>query len=434
MYISRNRGACPPIDRLLSRPQPTCRRRRLAVTALVVGVGTAAALGGTALPAGAARSHTGRFHAARIHAAQVSRGHPGVTPATGGPDAAYVTPFTEVTTLASTVPGNGDVNPYGVAVVPRSSGDLVAGDTLVSNFNNSSNLQGTGSTIVEISPSGHRTVFAHIRLDKADSSLGGIGLTTALAVLRNGWVVVGDLPTANGSAKTAKAGGLIVLDDQGKVAETITGTLVNGPWDLTATNQGSSADLFVSNVLNGTVAAKGAVIDEGTVVRIGVTTPQQADGVPQVTSEQVVGSGFAEETNKAALVIGPTGLGLGADGTLYVADTLDNRVTAISDALGRTTTAGTGVTLSRNGALNAPLGLVVAPDGDILTVNGGDGNLVDITSAGTQAAIRTLDLSGSPAGSGALFGLAVVPGHGGVYFVDDATNTFELLGVPTPSG
>src|SRR5271165_1061262 len=52
----------------------------------------------------------------------------------------------------STVPANGDLNPYGVAFVPRhfdrGSGPLKHGDILVSNFNNSSNLQGTGTTIV----------------------------------------------------------------------------------------------------------------------------------------------------------------------------------------------------------------------------------------------------------------------------------------------
>src|SRR6266566_2747371 len=54
----------------------------------------------------------------------------------------------------STVPSNGDVNPYGVAFVPGSfpsGGLLKPGDIVVSNFNASSNLQGTGTTIVRIS-------------------------------------------------------------------------------------------------------------------------------------------------------------------------------------------------------------------------------------------------------------------------------------------
>ena len=52
-----------------------------------------------------------------------------------------------ITRVASTVPANGDVNPYGVALVLRSRGSLVKGHILVSNFNNSANLQGTGTTI-----------------------------------------------------------------------------------------------------------------------------------------------------------------------------------------------------------------------------------------------------------------------------------------------
>ena len=64
---------------------------------------------------------------------------------------------------ASTVPANGDVNPYGVAFVPRNfstgTGPLHAGDILVANFNNNQNLQGTGTTIVDISKSGAQSLF-----------------------------------------------------------------------------------------------------------------------------------------------------------------------------------------------------------------------------------------------------------------------------------
>jgi DNA-binding beta-propeller fold protein YncE len=89
--------------------------------------------------------------------------------------------------------------------------------------------------------------------------------------------------------------------------------------------------------------------------------------------------------------------------------------------------AGRGFTVSAGHHLNGELGLVVAPGGDILTVNGGNGNLVEITPSGFQITVRTLDTSGSPPGAGALFGLAVKPGHRAVYFVDDATNTLDLL-------
>jgi hypothetical protein len=225
---------------------------------------------------------------------------------------------------------------------------------------------------------------------------------------------------------TAKAGCLIILDSDGEVVETLNNEDgINGPWDLTSVDNGADSDVFVTNVLNGTVAADGAVVNRGTVVRLVLHTAGSA--APWVVSSTVIGSGFAERTDPAALVVGPTGDAVSAKGTLYVADTADNRIAAIPDALTRTHTAFTGNDVTSNGWLNAPLGLTLAPNGDILTVNAGDGRIVETTPSGAQVAFQWLDASGSPPGDGALFGLVVTPNKTGVYFVDDATNTFELL-------
>jgi hypothetical protein len=331
-----------------------------------------------------------------------------------------------VGTVGSTVPGNGDVNPYGVAVISNSVGRLVAGDVLVSNFNNKGNLQGTGTTIVEVSPGGAEQVFAHIgQHGPAARACGGVGLTTALAVLDQGWVVVGSLPTTDGTAATATAGCLFVLDSHGRVVQVIHDGMINGPWDMTAVDHGNKASLFVTNVLNGTVAAKGDVVDEGTVVRIDLAVSGRH--APVVRRETVIGSGFGEHSDPAALVVGPTGVALAPDGTLYVADTVENRIAAIPDALDRHTSALAGNDVSANGALMSPLGLTIAPNGDILTVNGGDGNAVETTPGGNQVATKMLDSSGAPPGAGALFGLAVAPDAKSLYFVDDATNTLNRL-------
>jgi hypothetical protein len=348
-----------------------------------------------------------------------------------GPAAAmptsFVGPFNNVQTIASTVPKNRDVNPYGVAVAPVTQGRLVAGDVLVSNFNAHRNLQGTGTTIVEVSPGGGVSLFASLDPNKLPGACpGGVGLTTALTALRSGWVIVGSLPTKDGSSATAQAGCLIVLDSSGNPVETIAGPPINGPWDMTALDNGGTAALFVTNVLNGTVAASPNTVDGGTVVRIELTT---AGAEPTVDSETVIGSGFPERTDPAALVVGPTGVGLASDGTLYVADSAANRIAAIGDAVDRTTPSG-GATVSSGGALDDPLGLAVAPNGDVLTANGGDGNLVETTPAGMQAAVKMLDTSPAPPGpngNGTLFGLAVAPDAAGVYFVDDGTNTLDLL-------
>jgi hypothetical protein len=349
--------------------------------------------------------------------------------------AAFVSGFSTVTTVASTVPGNGDVNPYGMAVVGHSQGRLVKGDILVSNFNNSANQQGTGTTIVSVSPHGAVHVFAQISAAHLPGRCpGGIGLTTALSILNGGWVVVGSLPTTKGDPATSKAGCLLVLNSEGKVVTTFSGHGINGPWDMTAVSFGRVAELFVTNVLNGTVKAAlkaginpaitpGPTVDRGTVLRLLVTTPSHGHSVPRLLGTTVIGSGFGERTDPAALVIGPTGVGIGHHGTLYVADTLSNRITAIPDALSRRHSAGTGYTVSAGRFLNAPLGLAIAPCGDILTVNSGDGNLVETTPHGAQVAHLTI----TPGGAGALFGLAVAPHGSGVYFVDDSVNTLDLL-------
>lgn len=331
----------------------------------------------------------------------------------------------DVASLASTVPDNGDLNPYGVARVPVSTGSLVAGHILISNFNNSSNLQGTGTTIVDIAPDGTMTQFARIDpMSLPGPCPGGVGLTTALVVLRTGWVVVGSLPTVDGTAATAQAGCLLVLDSQGNVVETFSGGPINGPWDMTALDTGSLAELFFTNVLNGTVAANGSVVNHGTIVRFLLSS--SSTQMPKLLLSTVIASGFPTRTDPAALVIGPTGLALNAKATkLYVADSLDNRLAVIVRPVFRVRSAGTGRTVSRNGFLDDPLGLTLAPNGDLIAANGNDGNLVEVTPGGRQVAHRLVDSSGSPPGAGTLFGLTAVPGH--VFFVDDGTNTLNVL-------
>jgi hypothetical protein len=336
----------------------------------------------------------------------------------------YLSQFSKVTNIASTVPANGDVNPYGITVVPQSTGKLVSGDTLVSNFNNGANLQGTGTTIMEISPSGSVTTFARIHGPLPGACPGGIGLTTALNILPGGWVVVGSLPTKDGSSATAQAGCLIVLNSAGVPVETWSGGVINGPWDSTAVSGYGWAELFVSNVLNGTVAHSPGTVDQGTVARLDIQlSPGQ---LPRLVRSTVIGTGFAERTDPDALVVGPTGLALGYGGQLYVADTVNSRIAVIPSALWRWSPVfDGGFTLTSGGGLNGPLGLTLAPNGDVLSVNAGDGNVVETNPFGRQVETVQID----PAGAGGdLFGLTIAPCGRGVLFVDDGDNTLKLFG------
>ncbi len=350
-------------------------------------------------------------------------------PAVAGPKAAR--PFLDqlhiVSQIASTVPSNGDVNPYGVTFVPQSAGRLVRGDVLVSNFNGKANIQGTGTTVVQVAPDGSVSQFAKITsLPTSMACPGGIGLTTALAALPGGWVVVGSLPTVHGGALPAAnpLGCLIVLNSQGTPVRTWTSPLINGPWDMTVREASGRAELFVSNVLSRPAGGRVTPPPAGLcdVVRLDVTLP--SGGPPRLATTTVIGNGFLWQQNKAALIQGPTGLALGANGTLYVASAVGSSISAIPDAANRTAAmSGQADIVSRGGGLNGPLGLTRAPNGDLIAVNGGNGNAVEITPAGRQVVTRTL----VPGGAGDLFGVTTDADGDGLLFVNDGTNALDLL-------
>jgi hypothetical protein len=327
--------------------------------------------------------------------------------------------------IASTVPAKGDVNPYGLAVVPATAGRLTAGDILVSNFNDKANVQGTGTTIVQVSPAGQTSLFADVaKLPAGMACPGGVGLTTALGILPGGWVVVGSLPTTKSGALPGldPAGCLIVLNDQGTVAETITNKNIVGPWDLAVTSTPTAAQVFVSNALGGNTSTSHGTPVTGncTVVRLDLALSTSSP--PALTSATVVGSGYPWRANKAALVLAPTGLALGHNGTLYVADTQTNTISAIPQAATRTTAqVATAGLLSAGGALDAPLGMTLAPNGDLVVVNGNNGNAVEITPAGRQLTTKTLVKNGA----GDLFGIITTPG--GIVAVNDGTNALGLF-------
>jgi len=316
------------------------------------------------------------------------------------------------------------VNPYGIVLVPASTGKLTAGELLISNFNDRANNQGTGTTIVQVSPAGRQSVFATLNASSLPGSCpGGVGLTTALSVLPGGYVVVGSLPTTNGKSATAQLGCLIVLDSAGRPVSTISGPQIAGPWDMTSTSQGNETTLFVSNALDGGAAKGVHTIKNSSVLRIRLRSG--AGEAPKVLDEQVIANKIPWRDDPAALVVGPTGVALASDGTLYLADTLDSRIAAIPNAMTRTSAVPDGGrTVSAGGLLKQPLGLTLAPNGNILTTNAGDGNIVETTPAGKQLIAQTAD---TKTGAGSLFGLVIAPEGKGIYYVDDGENTLRLL-------
>ena len=317
---------------------------------------------------------------------------------------------------ASTSPSNNDGNPYGVAFVPNGfapGGKLHPGDVLVSNFNNSAGLQGTGTTIVSISPSGQQSLFFQ--------GPTGLGLTTALGILGNRFVIVGNVPTTDGTSSTIERGSLIILDKNGNTVANLTNpTKLDGPWDLTIVQVGNFDFVFVSNVLN------------GTVTRLDLFVPPVGNNI-QVLSATTIASGYTHHSDQTALEVGPTGLAFDpVRDVLYVASTGDNAIYSISNPLFRISSAGKGQLVYRDNAhLRGPLGLVLLPDGNLITANGDAVNmnaaqpseLVEFTPSGHFIGETSID-----PGEGGAFGIAdAIHGDDLVFAaVDDNSNSLDI--------
>jgi hypothetical protein len=344
-------------------------------------------------------------------------------------DAGFLGGIRRHSLVTSTVPSNGDQNPYAVVIVPVTSGKLRQGDVLVDNFNDKNNLQGLGTTIVSVDPATRKlSLFAAVPRHLA-SCPGGVGLTTAMAVLKSGWVIVGSLPSQDGTTRTKGPGCLIVLDNQGNVAGTIAGPKIDGPWgNMAVIDNGDTATLFVSMTGFGVGAPQDEpeVVNKATVLRVGLSIA--ADRPPVVTNQTVIADGLGEQADKDVFIIGPTGLCLHGT-TLYVSDAIGNRVTAIPDAATRTTSAGVGQEVAKDGLLKRPLAMTMANNNHLLVINGLNGQVVEIDPVGgKQIYARWIDANKaqSPPGSGDLFGIAMTPSGDGFYFVQDEVNMLVL--------
>jgi hypothetical protein len=348
--------------------------------------------------------------------------------------------------VSSTIPGNGDLNPYGVAFVPAGfpgGGIISPGDVLVSNFNDINNCQGQGTTVIKFRPNNAAapdSVAPGVPAGQAGNAVTflqspkQVGLSTALGVLKGGFVIVGNVPSgpeANGMCSaTPSSGALQVIDRHGTLIATLTdpvGDIFGSPWDLTIANDtGGTAQLFVSNVLTGTVGRLDLAVNSS-----GVT----------ILRRFVVAQGYMTGLSSAAFVLGPTGLTHDQSGDLFVASTADNKIFKVPNASQPVPPAPTtGVVVVNDPHLRGPLGLVLSPAGTLLTANGDAVNadpthpseIIEFTTKGVF--VREFNIEATQGGA---FGLATATTFGfpvDISFaaVDDVSNSVLVRSLPVP--
>jgi hypothetical protein len=319
----------------------------------------------------------------------------------------------------STAPSNGDLNPYGLINVPSGfpAGSIRTGQLLVSNFNDSNNVQGKGTTIIVVDPaSGKSSLFF-------EGSVGTpLGFSNALTIARAGFVFAGSVPTSNRRGTKAEPGALLVLDNQGNLVDQLTKSdEINGPWGMAINDEGEEAQLFVSNVLDGTITRLEVSLQYGRFAVVG--TPL------------TIASGYAFGPDPTAVVVGPAGLAYDSNSdTLYVASELDNEIFALPGAGKTTSDLGLGnVVFSDSAHLRGPLGLILATNGDLITANAdpttvtkssaGPSEIVEFTKTGHF--VRTFSIDSAP---GSAFALNELFERGSIQFsyVDDALATLTI--------
>jgi hypothetical protein len=333
--------------------------------------------------------------------------------------------------ISSTIPANGDLNPYGIAFVPNGfapGGTIAPGDVLVSNFNASNNFQGTGTTIIKLTTNG--AVAPAVPAGQNGNAViffagNQPGLTLALGVLQRGFVIVGNVPTTDGTSNTISDGKLQVADRHGKLVATLTDhAFFDSPWGLTVNDLGNTAQIFVANVLSGTVSRLDVTVGGGTGIVI--------------NNRALIANNYTHRADPSALVVGPTGLLYDPSlDVLYVASTADNKIFAVPHAGSASIPVDKGTVVFADATvLRGPLALAFAPNGNLITSNGDAVNadpthpseIIEFTAAGQFVRQYNID-----AGADAAFGVATVLGSNASFnfaVVNDNNNSVAVYALP----
>ncbi|HMD01364.1 MAG TPA: hypothetical protein VKG44_00235 [Candidatus Baltobacteraceae bacterium] len=328
-------------------------------------------------------------------------------------DGSVLATLHRIVTIGSTVdPLNGDVNPYGLDVARATHPPLAAGDLVICNFNDSGNVQGTGTTIVALHPVPGATP---LHIAGAPSLLG----CNALALG----------PTDNIWAAAFAANDNPIVTPGGVVATTLPG----GPW------RHPFGEIFAWRAAPGSLGAfYESNAADGTIVRITIFPG------PKFVYE-IIARGFAVNGGAPGSILGPSGLQYDARrDRLFIVDGASNSVVVFErvsripaggiDVRGAGFFSGAYASLARlvyaGAPLNGPISSALLPGGHLVVGNtldpngqnlmvelGPNGRLLDVVNVDTGAA-------------GAIFGMVATGSFDfdtKLYFNDDNANALEVL-------
>jgi hypothetical protein len=346
-----------------------------------------------------------------------------------------------ITTIGPVTAGNGDDNPYGLALAPASAGLITQGDLIVCNFNDVTQTEGNGTTLIGLHPQAGATPYPIAQ----SSMLAGCN---ALALLAD--------DSISAAAWTPSLNPLVAAD--GTLSTPFTNAAIASPWgEAYVPAQGSSAAaLYISGAPGGTTYASA-----GNIIRVTLT----GDAPTAITE---IAAGFCTGGAPGG-IYGPAGLTYDpSSDTLYVVDTASNSVIALSNvstigadgvmvdgqctavtlptATAMPTFSGPSANSARviaHGApLSTPLSATLLSDGDLLVGNADIGptqtnvptiNLMIEVSPWLPGGFVGQPFQADPTTSGALFGIVATVNSAGqqiVYFNDDNSNAVMQIGPP----
>jgi hypothetical protein len=327
-------------------------------------------------------------------------------------------------TVASVIAPNGDRDPFGIAVVPLTAGNLTAGNLLVADFSDQNGTAGAGTTILQVDPvTGKTSVFF-----QGAPVAGPVGI--AINPVNDG-VWIGDY----GSVGSGIAANDLLITPAGQLKAKFTNSTTHGRasfvgvWGQGVSSANGTISFYYGNAGNATTGIGG-----GNVWRLTPHPNGPFNFQPVNSTYLQIAKGQAETPagGNAATAAGPQGYAFAVNGTLYETNDASNTLYAIRNAATATVTNPATTRVVHQGRpLQSPENVVINPaNGDLLVASSNNNRLVEITPRGRVVASVNLARH-QPAG--ALFGLAIGMNSSGrtvLYYGNSNTNTLHELLLP----